>query len=532
MALSTEQIAAYNKSRINSNKPAICLAPSSSMNFEQGGAVTACCYNRQHTFGTYPKESLYNMWFGKAAQHLRNAMTENDLSQGCYLCEQQIVLGNYANTLAKGFDVYDQKKDAQSWFKWDFWRQKTEESYPKVLEFELDNTCNLECKMCSGKFSSLIRKNREKLPPLENVYDDQFVDQLDQFLPHIKEAKFLGGEPFLIPIYWKIWDRILQINPSIKVHITTNGTILSSRIKNLLSRLKPNLIISIDSMTKDNYEHIRENANFDMVWRNVEYFLDYTRSHDKDFSFAVCPMTLNWQEMPSILDYCNKNNIGLYFNTVTYPLKYSLHELHPTKLNEVILRLDKIKHNPAGLLQRINNRAYDSFIYSLKNKYAEILATHSTIVGSYEQVIAQIDKPFGQLLLHYNIELFKYKTSGKNELEDARDSLFNSYDQLLHTPVELISQYINAVEQYCIRLSDGSKMQHRVKANLEETKIFLGREKNLMYLRQFVLMSLHDIHKTLTTTTEKEFKQRLGNPEFVEQWLSSRSMVIQEVSSE
>ena len=35
--------------------------------------------------------------------------------------------------------------------------------YPSVLEFELINTCNLECVMCTGEYSSLIRAKREKL---------------------------------------------------------------------------------------------------------------------------------------------------------------------------------------------------------------------------------------------------------------------------------------------------------------------------------------------------------------------------------
>jgi MoaA/NifB/PqqE/SkfB family radical SAM enzyme len=81
-------------------------------------------------------------------------------------------------------------------------------NYPRVMEFELSNECNLECVMCNGYFSSSIRKNREKLPASVSPYNDQFVDELDQFIPHLTDAKFLGGEPFMIDIYLKIWERI------------------------------------------------------------------------------------------------------------------------------------------------------------------------------------------------------------------------------------------------------------------------------------------------------------------------------------
>jgi MoaA/NifB/PqqE/SkfB family radical SAM enzyme len=75
---------------------------------------------------------------------------------------------------------------------------------PKVMEFELSNECNLECVMCNGSFSSSIRKNREKLPPIISPYNDDFVNELDAFIPHLTDAKFLGGEPFMIEIYLKI----------------------------------------------------------------------------------------------------------------------------------------------------------------------------------------------------------------------------------------------------------------------------------------------------------------------------------------
>jgi len=31
------------------------------------------------------------------------------------------------------------------------------------------------------------KKNREKLPPLEKMYNDEFIDQLDEFIPHLKK---------------------------------------------------------------------------------------------------------------------------------------------------------------------------------------------------------------------------------------------------------------------------------------------------------------------------------------------------------
>jgi len=56
--------------------------------------------------------------------------------------------------------------------------------------------------MCHG---SIIEhsQNRDKLPLSPLAYDDAFVKQL-KIIPYLKEAKFYGGEPFLIPIYYDI----------------------------------------------------------------------------------------------------------------------------------------------------------------------------------------------------------------------------------------------------------------------------------------------------------------------------------------
>jgi MoaA/NifB/PqqE/SkfB family radical SAM enzyme len=160
--------------------------------------------------------------------------------------------------------------------------------YPRVMEFELSNTCNLECIMCNGYFSSSIRKNREHLPPIESPYNDKFVDELDEFIPHLTDAKFLGGEPFMIDIYLSIWERIRKLNPNIRIHITTNGTFLNNRIKDLLEGLKAGIILSIDSVNKETYPKIRVNGSYDKVMENLEYFRDYTKRKSTFLSMAAC----------------------------------------------------------------------------------------------------------------------------------------------------------------------------------------------------------------------------------------------------
>ncbi|MCP4122209.1 MAG: twitch domain-containing radical SAM protein [Bacteroidetes bacterium] len=317
-----QRIAAYNKTRTSSTPHVFCHAPFVSMNFDQYGNFTACCYNRTYKIGKYPKDSLQEAWFGENAASLRNSMLNYDFDEGCQVCIHQIESKNFYGTRARHFDSFDLKTNSQKGINVEF---------PKLLEFELSNTCNLECIMCTGEFSSSIRKNREGMSPIINPYDDDFVDQLTPFIPYLTDAKFLGGEPFLIDTYYKIWEKIREIKPDIMVHITTNATVLNNRAKNLMEAMRCGIILSLDSIEKDTYEAIRVNASYDRVMENVQYFDSYFRRKNTWMSLAVCPMTKNWKEIPQLVDYCNERKYSIFFNTVFRPEEYSIRYL-PSRL--------------------------------------------------------------------------------------------------------------------------------------------------------------------------------------------------------
>lgn len=162
-------------------------------------------------------------------------MKDYSLFKECNICKADLEIGAFDEVSAKHFDSLP-----------------IHPSYPTMMEFLLTNTCNLECVMCKGEFSSLIRQNREKLPPIANVYDDAFISQLRPFIPHLREVRFSGsGEAFLIDANYKIWDMILEINPQCLIMVQTNGTVLNSRIKDLLIRGNFQIGVSLDSLKKE-----------------------------------------------------------------------------------------------------------------------------------------------------------------------------------------------------------------------------------------------------------------------------------------
>lgn len=370
MIIPKEILKQYNEVRFETDKSVVCHAPFVNMNFEQNGNVRACCYNVENILGKWPEQTIREIWESKEANKLREYISNNNLGGGCNLCAEALMAGNFAGSKAIFYDnqVAGKIPTSISYIKH---KLGLKHRYPKVMEFEISNQCNLECIMCNGYFSSSIRKNREKLPPLPSPYNDKFVDELEEFLPHLTDAKFLGGEPFMIDIYYKIWDRIKVVNPKIKVHITTNGTILNQRIKDLIESFRTIIIISLDSLNKETYERIRVRSNFDTVMANINYYHEYSLRSKNITSIAICPMIYNWKELPDFQKFCIEKKFSMHFNTVTYPEHLSLKTLPPEELENVIQYLEKYTLNPIPAnkkdFRNTSIRVYNDFIHLLKN---------------------------------------------------------------------------------------------------------------------------------------------------------------------
>lgn len=398
MILSPDILKAYNKARTNTDKSLACHAPTLNLNFEQNGNVRACCYNSLHILGKWPEQSIQQIWEGAKANELRQYIRNNDFGGGCDICGKMLEAGNYQGVRARYYDEFAVTPLSSPI---EFIKSKIEKKvvYPKVMEFELSNQCNLECVMCNGYFSSSIRKNREKLPAIHSPYTKEFVDQLEPFIPHLTDAKFLGGEPFMIDIYLDIWERMLKRNPNIRIHITTNGTFLNNRIKELLEGLRAGIILSVDSITKDTYQKIRVNGNYEKVMENMEYFVAYTRRKKTFISMAACPIIYNWKELPQMLDFCIEKNIALYFNAVFYPVELSLREQPIALLKEIIPYLEGFckKENGLGNSQgpyNLSVRAYNDYIKLLKGwlyEREEVQAQEDILLNTTAQSNALIE---------------------------------------------------------------------------------------------------------------------------------------------
>ena len=322
-----EQVEALDRARDLRDKAvrSACYAPFTSMYLDPHGDVLACCQNTEHPLGNVAEQSLTDIWHGARARELRDALEAYDLGKGCKFCAWQIDDGNVAAAYSQGFEWIPVEVPRPEW--------------PRRLEFAVSNTCNLECVMCNGEWSSKIRANREGRAPLPKVYGDRFFDELRPFLHHLWDARFLGGEPFLATETLRIMDLMVDEGVEVPCHLTTNGTQWNARVERILDRLPISVAVSLDGVTAETVESIRVGASHARLMENLARFRAYTTARGTTLDLTFCFMRQNWHEFGAYLRFADEWGCRVYVNTVIHP-RFSVYHLPLADFDEMLARLE------------------------------------------------------------------------------------------------------------------------------------------------------------------------------------------------
>lgn len=328
------------------------------MYLDQFGDVRACCMNIHHPLGNVTRSNLLDIWHGPRAAALRSALAEDDFSLGCEWCEWPVADGRRDLAFARWFDRYAPAGGETPW--------------PRQIEFSISNTCNLQCVMCNGDWSSSIRAQREGRDPLPTVYTDEFFEQLEAFLPHVEAVKFLGGEPFLAAETLRILDRLIALDLRPRCHITTNGTQWTPRVERILEMLPVDIALSLDAATAETYEAIRVGSRWETVMANLDRFLDRAAGTGTKVDLTFCLMEGNWHEFGRFCAMADERDLLVTVNTVTHPAHLSLYHARREHLAEVVAALEAEGDERGDRLTK-NADTWDAELARLRGRLDELV---------------------------------------------------------------------------------------------------------------------------------------------------------------
>lgn len=325
----------------------LCNAPFCAMRFTIGGLASPCCQNASLQ-DCYPNRNIKQIWNGDVFKEYRSRIRKNDLPSSCIICEKKLLSGEFSLIPIRQFDNFNVKRVGGNKL--------------QSLQLAISNTCNLKCIMCNEMFSSQYEQNDTYS---NNTNHREFIEEIYKFVPSLKEIICLGGEPFLINEYYDIWDRIISINPSCKISVVTNGTVLNDKIKELLEKGNFNINLSLDTITKNTYESIRVNADFDTVISNVEYFGKVLRQQGKTLQIPACALKANCKEIPDLVRFCNDNSYHLTIiavHRVNEVAAWSLPSMQLKELKEFYMRQTFSTHDWCSESNVANYKNYVSMV--------------------------------------------------------------------------------------------------------------------------------------------------------------------------
>jgi sulfatase maturation enzyme AslB (radical SAM superfamily) len=360
------------------NLGTMCQAPHTNLYLGHKGIASVCCANRSFTLGQYPDQTLLQIWNGEKIKELRKELDNFSFKKGCFQCKYFLDMEKFKLLKITHYDAPDNVYKGLE--------------YPYRLDLELDNTCNLECKMCNGVFSSSIRKNRENRPAyISPYYNNNFLKELTPFLLNAKQINFYGGEPFLIKIYSDIFDILLDNKSQANIFIQTNGTVFSSKVEKILKKLNLNLGVSIDGGTKEVYENIRKNSSYEKVIENCNIFKNILKEKNKKFFISTVLCKENIHDLLNIAVLANKFETDVYFQHVVHPVNMSLENMSFLELKYLV----------------------DFFENSLKSIVFKFLPKNSNYYSLLDAV-------------EFVKNIYKQKIENKKEIYDANNA-FNSF---------------------------------------------------------------------------------------------------------
>lgn len=330
-----------NRTIPESHKLISCYAPFNHMRIKRDGGMSPCCFSTRQEQWKRGEVGLRDYWFNGLNLDYQNLLMSNNLHIGCTNhCGRKI-----KNKILPPITEYD----------WNVGDERLEHaldgsSWPKVFEFEISNLCNFACPMCMGELSSkhMLGRDKDLKVYSPNIFDDDenldvLLEELKEFIPHLEQIRFVGGEPFAHKALYKICDLIETLNPSLSVQICTNGSVFNKKVKKICERINLQLSISIDTVIPEEYKQIRIGGQYNQTFDNIKKFKELLGP--QKIMVNTTFMLINAFNIHSFFDYAKDNDFDAFVNIYSrlgreHTIDWSVHLL-PTE--EKKLAINKLK---------------------------------------------------------------------------------------------------------------------------------------------------------------------------------------------
>ena len=318
------------------NRNTFCTSPFIHQSTKTDGSIKACCRSLP-AISNIKDETLAQAWNNPELKQLRLDLLNGVRNKRCDVCwklEDADVISLRQKYNMNDFDMQKAIQAAETMSD-----DGTVHNKPTWIEFKMSNLCNLRCRMCHPMDStkwyrdyksvehlhdSAWQSHMKRIGLSENSrlinYDDDFFEELPNFMEDINLLAFAGGEPLMDENHYRVLDSVVDRAHEIKLRYATNITMLSAGKYNALDywpKFKEiHLACSLDGPPGLN-EYIRGDANISKIEQNIKKAIEIQNIR---VTGKLTVQALNIFYVPEALEWFRKlgvRNADMHF--VTWP---------------------------------------------------------------------------------------------------------------------------------------------------------------------------------------------------------------------
>jgi len=369
-------------------KETSCIAPFINLTIDPENNTSPCPYLGGGAWKFDKEKDPKQIWKSSQFEKLRQSHLKGEKDPICQRCWNEEAVG---------------KMSARQRFLKDYQNQidqiiqniqnKTYMSGPTILTMKNGNICNLRCRTCGPKDSSVwipeaqsyVNKHPKKLEgtwfqseTFKKNWNNKQMEDLQTFNQNLIKVEHFGGEPLYNPRVFEHVKMLIEFGfaKNIILYFNTNGTqIPKKEIAEMFKHFKQiEINFSIDGI-KNHYEYIRHPAKWSNLLSTIEWVKNFEQNNNLIWGIVTTVSNLNIFYLDKILeefDQWNKTNV--FLNILENPAYYCIKNL-PESIKEKITkkyagstRLSSVVNFMNSAPQDIN--AWKNFLFWTKQKDA------------------------------------------------------------------------------------------------------------------------------------------------------------------
>ena len=172
------------------------------------------------------------------------------------------------------------------------------------LRLGVTDRCNLACAYCSPE-------RREHIPHRHILRYEESLELIAAARQlGVDKVRLTGGEPFARRDFLDFLSRIMERFPDIDLRLTTNGTLIADKMRQLRDIGLSKLNISLDTLDRQRYARLCGRDLFPEVWKAIGNGL---REGIRIKINVVAMRGVNDDELPSFLDLARSYPLDVRF---------------------------------------------------------------------------------------------------------------------------------------------------------------------------------------------------------------------------